>query len=160
MLNPPWVFGVSAPITYCTLHNAKVMCIASQPVRQGVMTVDTLNLSSQILYNVLVKGDFLGVSPLVGPAPGQAWMDVRDVAEAHVRALEVPAAGGERILIVTETMVWQDWRAWPSFLLSWTRVTYISLSRCCKFPVATSVSTCPRQRYSWHCAAGYYVRHV
>lgn len=28
------------------------------------------------------------------------WVDVRDVALAHVRALETPAAGGERFLLV------------------------------------------------------------
>ncbi|KAH6883767.1 D-lactaldehyde dehydrogenase [Coprinopsis sp. MPI-PUGE-AT-0042] len=37
-----------------------------------------------------------------------AWVDVRDVAEAHVRSLEKEKAGGERILVVAEAVVWQD----------------------------------------------------
>lgn len=34
----------------------------------------------------------MGFGPL--DAPGHAWVDVRDVAETHVRALERPEAGG------------------------------------------------------------------
>lgn len=49
----------------------------------------------------------MGGSPLT--SPGHAWVDARDVAEAHVRSLEVEAAGGERIMICAGQMVWQDW---------------------------------------------------
>jgi nucleoside-diphosphate-sugar epimerase len=34
--------------------------------------------------------------------------DVRDVAEAHVLALEKDKAGGERIFVTPGTYVWQD----------------------------------------------------
>ena len=61
-------------------------------------------------YDAVVNGDFGGGSPLT--TPGQAWTDVRDVAEAHVLSLEVPGAGGERIMICAGRMVWQDWRTW------------------------------------------------
>ncbi|KAH6887185.1 D-lactaldehyde dehydrogenase [Coprinopsis sp. MPI-PUGE-AT-0042] len=42
------------------------------------------------------------------PMPG-AWVDVRDLADAHVLALEKEEAGGERIFISTGPLVWQDW---------------------------------------------------
>jgi nucleoside-diphosphate-sugar epimerase len=34
-------------------------------------------------------------------ASASSWVDVRDIAEAHVVALEKPEAGGERILFST-----------------------------------------------------------
>ncbi|KAF8877683.1 hypothetical protein BD779DRAFT_1237798 [Infundibulicybe gibba] len=40
---------------------------------------------------------------------GVAWVDVRDLAEGHVRALEREEAGGERIIISGGANTWQDW---------------------------------------------------
>ncbi|EEB90816.1 hypothetical protein MPER_10931, partial [Moniliophthora perniciosa FA553] len=59
----------------------------------------------QIWYWVVVRGEHvLGES-----TPGDGWVDVRDCAEAHVRALEVPAAGGERIITCAGSpFKWQD----------------------------------------------------
>ena len=37
------------------------------------------------------------------------WIDVRDCARAHVLALEVPNAGGKRIILNSEAFIWQDW---------------------------------------------------
>ena len=37
------------------------------------------------------------------------WIDVRDVALAHVLALQKEGAGGERIIISSGKWVWQDW---------------------------------------------------
>ncbi|VDC00846.1 unnamed protein product [Peniophora sp. CBMAI 1063] len=36
------------------------------------------------------------------------WIDVRDIALAHVLAAQKPEAGGERILISAGDFVWQD----------------------------------------------------
>ncbi|KAH6883771.1 D-lactaldehyde dehydrogenase [Coprinopsis sp. MPI-PUGE-AT-0042] len=36
------------------------------------------------------------------------WIDVRDLAEAHVRALEREKAGGERFVIGAGSFIWQD----------------------------------------------------
>ena len=41
---------------------------------------------------------------------GFCWIDVRDLGEAHVRALETEAAGGERIIVSAGHFLWQDWR--------------------------------------------------
>ncbi|EJD07758.1 NAD-binding protein [Fomitiporia mediterranea MF3/22] len=37
------------------------------------------------------------------------WVDVRDVALGHVRALEVPEAGGQRFILSSEMFIWQNW---------------------------------------------------
>jgi nucleoside-diphosphate-sugar epimerase len=42
------------------------------------------------------------------PDVGYALVDVRDVADAHVRALQVPAAAGERFILATEHHTLQD----------------------------------------------------
>jgi nucleoside-diphosphate-sugar epimerase len=41
---------------------------------------------------------------------GHAFVDVRDLADAHVRALETDKAGGERIFSVEGPFVWQEFR--------------------------------------------------
>ncbi|KAG2007029.1 D-lactaldehyde dehydrogenase [Coprinopsis cinerea AmutBmut pab1-1] len=38
-----------------------------------------------------------------------SWVDVRDVAQGHVLALQKEAAGGERIILSEGSFVWQDW---------------------------------------------------
>ncbi|KAF8873071.1 D-lactaldehyde dehydrogenase [Infundibulicybe gibba] len=40
---------------------------------------------------------------------GPCWVDVRDLAEGHVRALEREEAGGERIIIASGINTWQEW---------------------------------------------------
>ncbi|KAG7445424.1 D-lactaldehyde dehydrogenase [Guyanagaster necrorhizus] len=57
-------------------------------------------------YNVVVRGD---MSAEDMASKGHCWVDVRDLAEAHVRALFVDAAGGERIIVSAGPYVWQDW---------------------------------------------------
>ena len=42
--------------------------------------------------------------------PGSGWIDVRDIALAHVLAAQKPEAGGERIIISAGDFVWQDFR--------------------------------------------------
>ncbi|KAL5504580.1 hypothetical protein ACEPAH_7241 [Sanghuangporus vaninii] len=37
------------------------------------------------------------------------WCDVRDVAEAQLRALQTPEAGGQRFLLAREPFNWLDW---------------------------------------------------
>ena len=36
-------------------------------------------------------------------------MDVRDVAKAHILAIQTEKAGGERIIVSTGAWKWQDW---------------------------------------------------
>jgi nucleoside-diphosphate-sugar epimerase len=43
---------------------------------------------------------------LVGP--GAAWVDVRDIARAHVLAARSESAGGERIIVSGGSHNWQE----------------------------------------------------
>ncbi|KZW00143.1 NAD(P)-binding protein [Exidia glandulosa HHB12029] len=86
-LCPPWVFG---------------------PSHERITKLDDLPPSGRYLYDAIVAGSILGGLPST-TTPGHGFIDVRDVSLAHVRALETPAAGGERILIVAGSpWVWQD----------------------------------------------------
>lgn len=63
------------------------------PMRQYVPTPDSLNTSSMRVYTH-VRGDYQGKE--IPPTGIYPWVDVRDAALAHVRALEVEEAGGQR----------------------------------------------------------------
>ncbi|KAG5719291.1 NADPH-dependent methylglyoxal reductase GRE2 [Termitomyces sp. T112] len=84
VLNPSYVFG--------------------PPVHE-LKSSDALGTSLRLWYDVVVVGgqteDFLKT--------GLAFIDVRDVAEANVLALENEAAGGERIIISAGPFIWQQW---------------------------------------------------
>ncbi|EIW84560.1 NAD(P)-binding protein [Coniophora puteana RWD-64-598 SS2] len=60
------------------------------------------------IFNALVHGTFpAGMNPKTEPA--QLWVDVRDAAAAHVRALETEAAGMRRLIPAQGTpMVFED----------------------------------------------------
>ncbi|EIN05348.1 D-lactaldehyde dehydrogenase [Punctularia strigosozonata HHB-11173 SS5] len=85
VLNPPYVFG---------------------PVIHEVSSPDALNTSVLDWYNTVVKGtkDAETLATL-----GNAWVDVRDLAEAHRLAIEKEAAGGERFIVTPGPFKWQDW---------------------------------------------------
>jgi nucleoside-diphosphate-sugar epimerase len=73
-LNPPLVLG---------------------PVVHYLNSLDTINTSNERVRN-LIQGKLRnGLSP----TGTFIWVDVRDLALAHVRALEVPEAGGKRFFI-------------------------------------------------------------
>lgn len=78
---------------------------------QEVEDVNSLNTSLLWFYKSLVpnrdSANETGVAFLQGR---RSWVDVRDVAAAHVRALEVPEAGGQRFIISAGAAAWQDWR--------------------------------------------------
>lgn len=88
-LNPPCIFG---PVT------AEPISAAGPNPPQAT--------SSRNWFDAVVNGDFMGLSPL--EAPGHAWVNVRNIAEAHIRALEKPEAGGKRIVVACGSFVWQD----------------------------------------------------
>ncbi|KAK0460564.1 D-lactaldehyde dehydrogenase [Desarmillaria tabescens] len=88
MINPPWVFG---------------------PFIHDVPTLNSLNATAKVWYDSVVQENMGGLSPdAILTLPGHGWVDVRDLAEAHVRALEVEAAGGQRIIVSAGSCVWQD----------------------------------------------------
>lgn len=50
-------------------------------------------------YNTVVRDDMGGKSADVLATGGTCWVDVRDVALAHVLMLEKEEAGGERFIV-------------------------------------------------------------
>ncbi|CAE6470303.1 unnamed protein product [Rhizoctonia solani] len=64
------------------------------PVLQEVTSLDSINASSLQFYQV-----FNGQNNELKPFGVWLWVDVRDVAIAHVSALEKPEAGGRRFLL-------------------------------------------------------------
>lgn len=83
-LHPSWVFGPA--VRPCT-----------DPAH--------MNLSSKLWFDAVftdTKAEHLGNS-------SGGWVDVRDVALAHVRALQRMEAGGERIILsADEPFIWND----------------------------------------------------
>ncbi|KAK7013736.1 D-lactaldehyde dehydrogenase [Favolaschia claudopus] len=80
VLNPPLILG---------------------PILHEVSSPSLLNTSALQMYNTYTTPDFV--------AGGGCWVDVRDIALAHVLAVKKEAAGGERIIISREAFWWQDW---------------------------------------------------
>ncbi|KAI0691864.1 NAD(P)-binding protein [Cytidiella melzeri] len=76
------------------------------PFLHDVPSVDKLNTSLAGVFNAVVKG---GLSEKDLTTPKGSWVDVRDVAEAHVRSFQTEAAGGERITLTSSPFVWQQW---------------------------------------------------
>ncbi|KAH6999838.1 hypothetical protein EDB80DRAFT_754347 [Ilyonectria destructans] len=58
-------------------------------------TLDGINTSNERVVSLL-RGDWKAEIPASRPVP--MWIDVRDAARAHIRALEEPSAGGQRLL--------------------------------------------------------------
>lgn len=74
-INPPLVFG---------------------PIVHYLNSLDSLNTSNQRVRD-LITGKFKDEVPETGTF---AWVDVRDVAFAHVKAMETAEAGGKRFFTV------------------------------------------------------------
>ncbi|CAE6496853.1 unnamed protein product [Rhizoctonia solani] len=84
-VNPPMVFG---------------------PLLHQVESPESLNTSIASLYKILHAKEETPKEVLLAPAFN--FIDVRDVALAHVRALEVPEAGGQRFIVAGGPYCWQD----------------------------------------------------
>ncbi|GKT95352.1 NADPH-dependent methylglyoxal reductase GRE2 protein (ketoreductase) [Colletotrichum tofieldiae] len=62
------------------------------PVRQPVKSLSAVNTSNQLLAEVILGKHKAGLPPTALPL----WVDVRDVALAHVKAMEIESAAGKR----------------------------------------------------------------
>lgn len=82
-INPPLVFG---------------------PVAHYLDSLEALNTSNQRIRD-LIQGKFKDGLPPTGTF---LWVDVRDVALAHVRAIEVPQAGGNRFFVTAGSFANKD----------------------------------------------------
>lgn len=88
-----WNFVVTERpnFTLCTLNPPMIY----GPVNHPVKSLISVNTSSQLLAEVLAGNHKAGLPPTALPL----WVDVRDVALAHVKAMELEEAGGKRFLI-------------------------------------------------------------
>lgn len=66
------------------------------PIKPYLQSLDSINTSNERVLAV-VSGSAKDGLP---PTGTYLWVDVRDVAEAHVNALERPEAGGKRFFVV------------------------------------------------------------
>ncbi|KZT23515.1 D-lactaldehyde dehydrogenase [Neolentinus lepideus HHB14362 ss-1] len=84
VLNPPYVYG---------------------PVIHHVPSPEQINASMAEFYNTILKGvkDTSQLASL-----GDCWIDVRDLALAHVLAIEKEQAGGNRFIVSQGPYKWQD----------------------------------------------------
>ncbi|KAL8683315.1 MAG: hypothetical protein Q9186_000698 [Xanthomendoza sp. 1 TL-2023] len=73
-INPPLVFG---------------------PIHTKLQTLDTLNTSNERIRDMMLGK----MQDAIPPSPIHIWADVRDVAQAHVRAAERPDAAGKRFFV-------------------------------------------------------------
>ncbi|KAH6603143.1 hypothetical protein Trco_007918 [Trichoderma cornu-damae] len=73
------------------------------PVRHGVSNVKELNTSAGDIYRLIN-----GSEENVPDTSFWAFADVRDLAEAHVRAYEKPEAAGQRYLIASSSYSYQQ----------------------------------------------------
>jgi nucleoside-diphosphate-sugar epimerase len=82
------------------------------PLLPHLATVDSINMSNASLAD-LIRGKWKEKIPPAGPV--NVWVDVRDVAAAHVGAMERSEAGGKRLFTVggrfTNAMIAEIMRA-------------------------------------------------
>lgn len=74
------------------------------PLLQDTSAMKAPNASMQVLTSCLVEEK----NPEECGPYYSDWVDVRDTALAHVRALQVREAGGERFLVSSGPFAWQD----------------------------------------------------
>jgi len=84
-LCPPFVFGP-------TIHE--------------VASADELNTSVKDYYLAIFKH---AKTPEQVASFEGSWVDVRDVSQGHVKAIQVEEAGGHRFILTSGNFVWQDW---------------------------------------------------
>ncbi|THU93784.1 NAD(P)-binding protein [Dendrothele bispora CBS 962.96] len=89
VINPPYVFG---------------------PIIHDVPNPSALGVSVGQWYETVVTGSQDPETTLGGSKGGIGWVDVRDLAEAHVRALQREEAAGERMIVSAGSFRYQlEW---------------------------------------------------
>lgn len=71
-----------------------------------ISSTDQLNTSNKVFYDSVLSGK---KKPEELEEFSGNWVDVRDVSDAHVKAIEVEGAGGNRFIINTSGFIWQEW---------------------------------------------------
>jgi nucleoside-diphosphate-sugar epimerase len=89
VINPPLVLG---PVIHCKIHSFQLHKNVWVLIYLDLNSLDAINTSNQRVRD-LVLGKYKDELP---PSGVYLWIDVRDLAEAHVKAIEVPEAAGQR----------------------------------------------------------------
>ncbi|KAG1855935.1 hypothetical protein F4604DRAFT_1799314 [Suillus subluteus] len=85
----------------------------SLPAINAATAPSGLGTSSNMFYNYVAHPNSNGATNEFLASVGTAWIDVRDLAGAHVISLEKEAAGGERIIVSAGLWKWQDFSGLP-----------------------------------------------
>ncbi|KAJ3008136.1 hypothetical protein NUW54_g3272 [Trametes sanguinea] len=91
--------------------------VLAEKARQRTLTLaqpipdDPPSPEGFVTPSAIMEWTQLFVSPPPSPHPAVPfnYIDIRDVVEMHVRALELPQAGGERFIATSHVCTWQDW---------------------------------------------------
>ncbi|KAI1827613.1 hypothetical protein F4861DRAFT_529149 [Xylaria intraflava] len=67
------------------------------PIQRSIPSLEAMNTSNHRIRDLMLGKMKAGLPPT---APVFTWVDVRDVALAHLRAITVPEAGGNRFYVV------------------------------------------------------------
>jgi len=89
-INPPMVFG---PIVSLAMHSSTQSLTYTKV--HALDSLDNMNTSNQRILSA-AQGKFKDEIP---PSGVHLWVDVRDVAEAHVAAFEKPDAANKRFFV-------------------------------------------------------------
>ncbi|KAJ7597563.1 D-lactaldehyde dehydrogenase [Mycena floridula] len=79
------------------------------PIAHEVPNPASLNVSTKQWYETVFHDELKAEPSAEFLLSGNSWVDVRDLAEAHVLALEKESAGGERFIVSAGPFIWQDW---------------------------------------------------
>lgn len=96
IVSAPHFVAVSSPS-----HQVSLSRMIFGPPEQKITSLSALNTSTQDIWNVVNGSYKSGVPPTAFPA----FVDVRDVAIAHVRATEREEAKGQRYLFIGDQYV-------------------------------------------------------
>ncbi|KDQ17916.1 hypothetical protein BOTBODRAFT_171618 [Botryobasidium botryosum FD-172 SS1] len=86
---------------------ALLPALLERPLMHDVPSPAQLNSSAKIVFGAVYGAAGLPQDVKV-TAPGGNFVDVRDMATAHVRALQKEAAGGQRVICSAGPFSWQD----------------------------------------------------
>ncbi|KAK3899531.1 putative NADPH-dependent methylglyoxal reductase [Staphylotrichum tortipilum] len=91
-----WAFVEDNATTFslATINNSYTF----GPLQRSLASLDDINTSNKRIYDLARGAMRDGIEPT---APVFTFVDVRDVALAHVRAMSVPEAGGKRFYVVS-----------------------------------------------------------
>ncbi|KAJ3013590.1 hypothetical protein NUW54_g1548 [Trametes sanguinea] len=112
--NASKVLAEKAAWAFCEANNGRLpyeICVIAPGWICGPIPDDPPSPEGFVTPSAIMEWTQLFVSPPPSPHPAVPfnYIDIRDVVEMHVRALELPEAGGERFIATSHVCTWQDW---------------------------------------------------